>query len=77
MTIDNQISKKDMLSEDNYDIHRGKVGLAKKGDVKVEFRLIETKPPTFAPAPSVFDPNTVVGTFLFEEAAVVSYCNQK
>jgi len=61
MMIDPSIVFTDMLKEDNSDIHRGGVGLAKKGEVKAKITLIETKPPTFAAAPGAWDPQTVLG----------------
>lgn len=53
------------------------MGLAKKGDVKLNISLVKTAPPVFEKGPSSFDPNSIVGTWLFEFAAVESYCNTK
>lgn len=77
MMIDPSIVFTDMLKEDNSDIHRGSVGLAKKGEVQAKITLIETKPPTFAASPGAWDPQTVLSQYQFAEPQVIGYCSEK
>ena len=40
MLVDPNIVPIDMIKEDNSDIHRGKIGIAKKGSLKVKLNLV-------------------------------------
>lgn len=72
MMIDPSIVFTDMLKEDNSDIHRGKIGIAKKGEVKAKITLIETKPPVFAATPGNWDPQSVLKEYQFAEPQVTA-----
>lgn len=77
MMIDPSIVFTEMMKEDNFDIHRGKIGLAKKGDVKVKISLIETKPATFAAEAGEWDPMLILGQQQFAEPQVIGQCSNQ
>lgn len=77
MMIDPAIVFTDLLKEDNYDIHRGKIGIAKKGKVKVNLTYIETREPEFKKPGGDFDVETILSQFQFAAAAVESWCKAK
>lgn len=67
MLVDPNIVPIDMIKEDNSDIHRGKIGIAKKGSLKVKLNLIETKDALYGSLPGEWDPQVILSQFQFAE----------
>jgi len=51
-----EVNYKEMFLEDNSDIHRGKIGFAKKGNINIDIDLFVTQPPELPEVPLSFDP---------------------
>lgn len=65
------------MSEDNYDIHRGKIGLASFGKIDIQVNLFETRPPEYMPNNGTIDSEQFIDSIKFTTTAVESYCSKK
>lgn len=77
MRVEPSIVNTQLLSEDNYDIHRGKVGLAKFGNPDFEIDMFATKAPDYNANLGIIDVDSLIDSIKFTTNAVQGYCTKK